>query len=296
MGDSASMGRAGGLRTALLLGLMVLAVPAWAFETLHDSDLRRIGERIFANECGGRAAALLSWNAGEDFASLGIGHFIWYPAGGSGPYEESFVDLIDFFRRRGVALPPLVRGDPVPPCPWPDRGAFLAAAESPNAKALRAFLQRTVAHQTRFMARRLRAALPRILDSVPASRRLHVQRQYRRVARTPAGIYALVDYVNFKGEGGGGFGADRRAGMGPFPGAGPNGSPWQRREPPGGVFPCRRGRIDPPRRGGSSAGGSRPVAGRLAGPGSGLRSAGLIHSAVFSKHQTQKAKTPGEPS
>lgn len=189
------------IRTAALLAMLVLVVPVRAFENLRDADLHRIGERIFANECGGRAEALLTWNAGEDFLSLGIGHFIWYPAGRRGPYEESFVDLVDFLQQRGVALPPLVRGDPVPSCPWPNRGAFLAAAESKNTKALRSLLQRTVAHQTRFMARRLRAALPRILDAVPASRRSHVERQYRRVARTPAGIYALVDYVNFKGEG-----------------------------------------------------------------------------------------------
>ena len=48
---------------------------------LGGAELDRIGKRIWQNECGGTADGLTSWNAGENFASLGIGHFIWYPKG-----------------------------------------------------------------------------------------------------------------------------------------------------------------------------------------------------------------------
>ena len=48
---------------------------------LGDAQLERIGKRIWSNECNGTVDGLTSWNTGENFASLGIGHFIWYPAG-----------------------------------------------------------------------------------------------------------------------------------------------------------------------------------------------------------------------
>ena len=46
-----------------------------------------------------------SWNAGEDFPSLGIGHFIWYRAGQQEIFEESFPQLLSFLKRQQVALP-----------------------------------------------------------------------------------------------------------------------------------------------------------------------------------------------
>ena len=45
---------------------------------LTSSQALWLGERIFANECASKRACLTSWNEGEDFPSLGIGHFIWY--------------------------------------------------------------------------------------------------------------------------------------------------------------------------------------------------------------------------
>ena len=53
---------------------------------------------------------LTSWNQGEDFASLGIGHFIWYPKGRRGPFEESFPKLVSFVSKRGANLPTLLLG------------------------------------------------------------------------------------------------------------------------------------------------------------------------------------------
>ncbi|MFZ4681922.1 MAG: hypothetical protein ACOYMS_05440, partial [Terrimicrobiaceae bacterium] len=46
---------------------------------LSDAQANEIGRRIWKNECAGSVDGLTSWNSGEDFASLGIGHFIWYP-------------------------------------------------------------------------------------------------------------------------------------------------------------------------------------------------------------------------
>src|SRR6188472_4367642 len=73
--------------------------------TLSDAEAGRIGRKIWQNECGGTIAGLTSWNAGENFASLGIGHFIWYPKGQRGPFDESFPKAVNFISGRGAKLP-----------------------------------------------------------------------------------------------------------------------------------------------------------------------------------------------
>ena len=44
-------------------------------------------------------------------------------------------------------------------------------------------------------------ALPKLLDAAPAPQRGKIRANFRRLASTGAGTFALIDYVNFKGEG-----------------------------------------------------------------------------------------------
>ena len=68
-------------------------------------------------------------------------------------------------------------------------------------KELRAFLMDTIDLQTQFLIARLEAALPKMLAQASAAERDNVQRQFDRLTANPSGCFALVDYVNFKGEG-----------------------------------------------------------------------------------------------
>jgi hypothetical protein len=167
---------------------------------LSPAEALRIGKKIWQNECAGTIAGLTSWNTGENFASLGIGHFIWYPKGVRGPFKESFPQLVSFASARGAKLPQVARANP-DGCPWKARAEFLAASESPEMKELRQFLADTVDLQAQFLVQRLQHALPEMLSGAAAADRENVQRQFGRVASTAQGCYALVDYVNFKGEG-----------------------------------------------------------------------------------------------
>ena len=173
-------------------------------------DVQRIGRLIWLNECGGTVSGLTSWNQGEEFASLGIGHFIWYPAGPHGPFDESFPRLLALLSGSGVPLPSWLSG--LSDCPWRDRESFLKDIDSPRMRELRDLLTATVGLQARFAVDRLEAALPRILDTLPVAERGSVTRQFYRVARSSLGAYALVDYVNFKGEGV--LASERYAGLG----------------------------------------------------------------------------------
>jgi hypothetical protein len=166
---------------------------------LSPAQAQEIGKRIWRNECAGTVDGLTAWNAGEDFASLGIAHFIWYPTGTTGPFEESFPRLVAYLQKEGVAVPAWLSS--APGCPWPDRASFQRDFHSPRMVELRKLLTATVAEQARFAALRLEAALPKMLAAAPPGNREHVRTNFYRVAREPLGMYALMDYVNFKGEG-----------------------------------------------------------------------------------------------
>jgi hypothetical protein len=195
------------LNISLFQGCLIIVLSAFLHTTatfgqtvrLSDSQAERIGRRIWQNESEGSISGLTAWNSGEKFASLGIGHFIWYPAGYRGPFEESFPRLLHYFGTRGVSVPRWLKGTTV--CPWSTRAAFLADKEGIRMKELRSLLAGTIAIQARFLALRLESALPKILASVPAEKRKYIHRNFYRVAAEPLGMYALVDYVNFKGEG-----------------------------------------------------------------------------------------------
>ena len=186
-------------RALLFAALAPLAAAAPDGFTIPPATAAAIGRRIWQNECGGTVAGLTSWNAGEAFASLGIGHFIWYPKGPRGPYEESFPALVRHLAARGAAVPRWLAEAPA--CPWPDRAAFQAAKDSPRLKELRSFLAATVPLQAEFAAARSVGSLPKILAAAPKADRDAVRARFLALTKTGAGLYCLMDYVNFKGEG-----------------------------------------------------------------------------------------------
>ncbi len=165
---------------------------------LTPGDAYKIGRKIWQNECGGTKEGLTSWNAGENFASLGIGHFIWYPAGVRGPYEESFPKLMGHLQAQGVALPVGIK---VGPCPWRTKAEFEAAKRSPEMTALRDMLHSTVPIQASFLVNRFLQGTRKVVDATPALQKELVEHHIQALAATPNGLYAMMDYVNFKGEG-----------------------------------------------------------------------------------------------
>lgn len=172
--------------------------PSGAGGNLSAAQKSAIGRQIWKNESGGSVDGLTAWNSGEEFPSFGIGHFIWYPVGFQGPFEESWPALITYARRRGAEPPAIAaRAD----CPWNSRAQFQSSFRSPEMNELRRWLSSNVPLQTEFIIARSRSALPKILAAAPAGERARIKANYDKVATTPNGTYALIDYVNFKGEG-----------------------------------------------------------------------------------------------
>ena len=193
-----------GYRTSFFFAAVLLLTtsdPVLSAINLSRAEAMRIGKKIWQNECNGTVSGLTSWNSGENFASLGIGHFIWYPAGMEGPFEESFPQLVSFIAAHGAKLPNLVLGLGELHCPWKSRTEFLGAQQTPKMKQLRQFLVDTIDLQAQFMVNRLQNALPKMLQETAPSNRGKVQQHFERLADSTLGCFALVDYVNFKGEG-----------------------------------------------------------------------------------------------
>lgn len=166
---------------------------------ISRSESRIIGQRIFINECGGKEENLIVWNEGEEFPSLGIGHFIWHPKDGQGGIIESFPAMVEFLTQKGARPPSWVAR--AKDSPWRNRAEFEQQQNEWPVRQLRAYLAKTKDLQAEFMALRFFDEVPKMIKSAAPRTRFKLQKNLSNVARSPCGMYPLIDYVNFKGAG-----------------------------------------------------------------------------------------------
>jgi hypothetical protein len=188
------------LYLVLALSLFVSACKTRCISIPPD-ELEEIGRLIFINEGAGKVENLTVWNEGEEFASLGIGHFLWYPRGKEYRFTESFPALFEFIKSEGVQPPEWMNELRPFDLPWNTRGEFYRDFNSQKMVSLREFLLDTISLQSLFIANRLEDSLPMMLEAAPESSRKNIKKQFYRVANSYMGMYVLMDYVNFKGEG-----------------------------------------------------------------------------------------------
>lgn len=187
-----------GLGATLLVWQWKSAPPALQL-TLSNEQAQRIGEQIWKNEAAGKIENLIVWNKGEEFPSLGLGHFIWYPKNVDGPFQQSFPALIPYLKNNRYFPPWLAQQKHAP---WQSREQFYAQINNTKTLELRRLLYHTFAEQTQFIVDRFQAVLPTLLRQIEDhQQRTDIRQQLQRLLQQPAGTYALIDYVNFKGEG-----------------------------------------------------------------------------------------------
>jgi hypothetical protein len=186
------------MRTLILL-LFLFFSPSVSAIQISAEDACTIAKKIWKNECAGTIEGLTSWNQGENFASLGIGHFIWYPAGKKERFQESFPELLSFLEKQGVLIPPFLKN--AHGCLWGSREEFYTAIESPEMKFLRKFLFDTKDLQAIFIAQRLEKSFPGIVKDLPYPEKKRISQIFLCLEKDPKGLYALIDYLNFKGAG-----------------------------------------------------------------------------------------------
>lgn len=166
---------------------------------LAPEEQKKIAEKVWYNECGGKKEGLCYWKEGENWASLGIGHFIWYPASFQGPFEETFPSLLRFMKKEGAVIPPWLES--FPPCPWKTKNEFDKNRESAKMKELCSFLDETQVFQMCFMLKRVQEALSLMEGTLKEETKEKVSFLLNRLLQDKRGVFALIDYVNFKGTG-----------------------------------------------------------------------------------------------
>ncbi|MGB8468029.1 MAG: hypothetical protein WCE21_03405 [Candidatus Babeliales bacterium] len=188
-------------RPIIWLSIALLISPHAAPVSIDTHTAQAIGKQIWHNESRCSVEKLTSWNPGEQFASLGTGHFIWYPLSEKKRlFKETFPHLLTFLKKNGKRLPKWLERARTYGCPWQTRKQFLAAQNSKQMKQLRTLLASTIELQTQFIITRFKRAVYQVASHRKINVR-HIQRQLSRLSIHPNGTYALVDYAHFKGEG-----------------------------------------------------------------------------------------------
>tara|TARA_B110000858_G_scaffold198436_1_gene264982 strand:- start:27596 stop:28411 length:816 start_codon:yes stop_codon:yes gene_type:complete len=192
-------------RFLLLILLQIAVIPvAWGqLPAFNPQQMAWLGDRVFANECNRQFSCLSSWNEGEDFPSLGIGHFIWYRAQQNERFEETFPALLAFYKKHSYELPRWLEAREHTGSPWQSREQFLAELDSQRMQQLREFLGSTTELQVLFIVERLQVSTADIFSGLAPSQQSSLKDNFYEIAnsQTPYGMYALIDYVHFKGTG-----------------------------------------------------------------------------------------------
>ena len=170
---------------------------------INSSESAWIGERIYQNECASDPKYLTYWGKGEEFPSLGIGHFIWYTSHYQAPYHETFPDMVEFVST--YSTPPLWLIDLKPfKAPWGSKKIFDQAWSSKEMTELRNWLLETKSLQADFIVLQFKERLAKSMDELSAqepNKVLAYHALIRELSSFKEGRFALIDYVNFKGVG-----------------------------------------------------------------------------------------------
>ena len=116
--------------------------------------------------------------------------------------------MLDFMAKKGEKLPSWLHANTA--FPWKTKAEFFKAkkAKTRQYQELFNFLKRTMPQQAEFMAVRLSNALPQMLKTIDSSaRKTLIKKRFNEVMYNKngtvnkRGLYVLLDYTNFKGEG-----------------------------------------------------------------------------------------------
>jgi hypothetical protein len=168
---------------------------------VSGKELADIARKIYQNETGGDIDKLIYWNPNEDFASLGIGHAIWFSQGQQSRFTESFPAMIRYIHSQGYPVPDWLMQQLSYGSLWDNKSALDSSKNTDQYKQLQAFLVRTAAYQVAFIADRLERSLPSMTAAASPEKKAIIQNRFATLKATSGGLYPLLDYVNFKGEG-----------------------------------------------------------------------------------------------
>lgn len=201
-----------------------------------DQDYAKIVAYVAGNEFQNNPEGAIDWNDGEAFASLGIGHFIWYPKDVEQRFTESFPKMARFLLQNWPdesSLNDEARShyryarnffytrDEVRFCPWNTKTEFLKwKRENPHGwSSLIFFLNHAPVKriQVDYLNADFQMSLVALIDDLQGEENLRAMEALEGITlaqvidierhtilnllQSKAGATALMDYTNFKGDG-----------------------------------------------------------------------------------------------
>ena len=180
----------------VLLGFKPTCSYSLSYLLVSESHFQKIKLNLQRRELGRNG--LIDWNASEDFASLGLMHATW----GSEKtikHGNTFSQFVKFASEHGYELPNFLTVSL--DNPWSSRKQFFASKYSNDIRMveLQKFLEQTTDLQVQFLIDRVYKCLNSFLlqfDSYDSEKELLLN-----LISTSEGLLAVIDYINFKGEG-----------------------------------------------------------------------------------------------
>lgn len=167
---------------------------------VSEKEFELIGKGVWNNESSGNDEHLTFWKEGEEFPSMGIGHFIWPPENYQGTFSQGrFHEVLAFLQKHGSQPPRNLRNRQY--SPWKTRDEFYKDFHSSEMCSLRHFLKENIPLQTLYLKERLDLSMIPLTLSLPQKERKNLIRQYFKLANSEQGRFILIDYLNFKHEG-----------------------------------------------------------------------------------------------
>ena len=179
--------------------LVLLLFVFIAIFPISKNDAKKIGMLVWQNEASQQIDLLAVWNKNETFPSLGIGHFIWFPKDQRPKYTEQFPLLCKYLQQNGKKLPYWLDKALKTGAPWSTREQFLRDNE--KIADLRNLLASTVDLQINFIIDQFKSQIAGIVEAAPGKYKNKITYNMNLMLSCPQGSYALVDYLNFKGNG-----------------------------------------------------------------------------------------------
>ncbi len=172
--------------------------PFIALSQLTSDDFDWIGAKIYQNEASSNPKYLTHWGKGEDFPSFGIGHFIWFPKNISPPFKETFPAMLQFVSKSSTPPKWLQTWQHAP---WQSKLEFDAAQSSKELNTLRQWLLETKAQQAHFIAQAFEQRWQLETATIHSERLKVLNDRLQHMMSFKQGLFAVVDYFNFKGLG-----------------------------------------------------------------------------------------------
>jgi len=186
-----------------LMMLLLLAFIAFFFIepreiVVNQSQAHQIGSKIGVNEGVTSRISQVAWHQDDRYSTLGIARFIWYPPSESRE-SMSFNGLLTSLSQSGT-LPHWLMDVEDPP--WHSKDAYMSVEHDVFKRQLGDFLQENIGEQTQYLILNIESTLPNIIKVIQNPfAKMHAYENFYRIAMQDNGVYALLDYVVFQGDG-----------------------------------------------------------------------------------------------